>query len=206
MKSQDNQAQVGSSITEALVEILTRRGIIEKPSTTHSAGRDSKNNRQKFAYHNTELLLKNYRQIVWQSKLQYVEIAASLEAPLEDMDALLSRVDAEIGMGNKRLEARLEVQKRYRLMISQVNEALSLLKQKPGNGEFLYELIYLTYISPESHSSLRIAERLELSRRHYYRLRQQAVTILSTRLWGAPSKELDIWLDLLDVLGGKGSE
>lgn len=200
MKSQDNQAQVGSSITEALVEILTRRGIIEKPSTTHSAGRDVKNNRQQFAYHNTELLLKNYRQIVWQSQAQCVELAASLETPLEDMDALLSRVDAEIGMGNKRLEARLEVQQRYRLMITQVNEALSILRQKPGNGEFLYELIYLSYISPRKYSVEDIANRLVLSRRHYYRLRQQAISVLSTRLWGAPSKELELWLDLLSLL------
>lgn len=200
MQPKDNQAQAGSGITEALVEILVRRGIIEKPSTAHCAGKDSKNNRQKFAYHNTELLLKNYRQIVWQSQAQCVELAASLETPLEDMDALLSRVDAEIGMGNKRLEARLEVQQRYRLMITRVNEALSILRQKPGNGEFLYELIYLSYISPRKYSVEDIANRLVLSRRHYYRLRQQAISVLSTRLWGAPSKELDLWLDLLSLL------
>lgn len=200
MQSKENQAQAGSGITDALVEILTRRGIIENPSGVCSLSKDEKYNHRKYAYHNTELLLKNYRQIVWQSQAECVELAESLETPFADMDALISRVDAEIGMGNRRLESRLEVQKRYRLMIGQVNEALSILKQKPGNGEFLYELIYLSYICPQKYSIEDIAYRLVLSRRHYYRLRQQAISVLSTCLWGAPSRELDLWLDLLDLL------
>ena len=42
--------------------------------------------------------------------------------------------------------------------------------------------------------------RLDISSRHYYRLRQQAITILSIRLWSAPAGEIDSWLEVLTLL------
>ena len=187
-----------TDLTEALTEILARRGIIDKNDTSGGVSQDRNDSFRKFAYHNTRLLLKNYRQIVWQSQLQTVQVAASLELPMENMDAILSRIDAEIGMNNRKVEARLEVLRRFRLMISQINEALSLLKQKPDNGEVLYELIYLTYIHPTVLKTNDIIERLTISRRHYFRLRKEATAIISTRLWGAPAPGLEIWMELLD--------
>ena len=44
--------------------------------------------------------------------------------------------------------------------------------------------------------------RLDMSSRHYYRLRQQAITILSIRLWAAPAADVDLWLDMLTLLEG----
>ena len=41
---------------------------------------------------------------------------------------------------------------------------------------------------------------LNLSSRHYYRCREQAINILSLRLWSSPAKEVDFWLELLAVL------
>ena len=41
--------------------------------------------------------------------------------------------------------------------------------------------------------------RLDLSQRHYYRLREQAISILSIRLWSAPSEDVDVWLELLTL-------
>lgn len=42
--------------------------------------------------------------------------------------------------------------------------------------------------------------RLDISTRHYYRLRHQAINIISLRLWTAPAGELDSWLDVLTIL------
>ncbi len=39
--------------------------------------------------------------------------------------------------------------RKSRLLLDRVNEALTVLKKKPENGERLYQLIYLTYIAPE---------------------------------------------------------
>ena len=75
-----------------------------------------------------------------------------------------------------------------------------ILKKKPDNGEKMYELIYLTYIAPEKLSHSELLYRLDISSRHYYRLRQQAFGILSIRLWSAPVAEMDSWLEVLNLL------
>ena len=71
---------------------------------------------------------------------------------------------------------------------------------KPDDGERLYELIYLTYIGPEVLNHNDLLYRLNVSSRHYYRLREQAISILSIRLWSAPNKEIDFWLDILSAI------
>ena len=77
-----------------------------------------------------------------------------------------------------------------------------MLKRKPDNGQKMYELIYQTYLVPEKLSHSDLLYRLDISSRHYYRLRQQAITILSIRLWSAPSNELESWIDILSLLEG----
>lgn len=79
-------------------------------------------------------------------------------------------------------------------------DALTVLKRKPDNGPKMYELIYQTYLAPEKLSHADLLYRLDISSRHYYRLRQQAITILSIRLWSAPSNEVDSWLEILTLL------
>ena len=129
-------------------------------------------------------------------------MADELEQPFESLDTLLDRVDAELGMGNLKLEARLESLRKSRLLLDRINEALSVLKRKPGNGQKLYDLIYLTYIAPDKLTHTDLLFRLDLSSRHYYRLREQAIKIVSLRLWSAPSSEADAWLEVLTLLEG----
>ena len=99
-------------------------------------------------YHNTLMLLKNYRNIVWLMKCFPGAIAAELDQPFQNLDKLIDGVDIEMAIGNKKLENRVEGIKKSRLLIDRVNEALTVLKKKPENGELLYELLYLTYINP----------------------------------------------------------
>jgi len=42
--------------------------------------------------------------------------------------------------------------------------------------------------------------RLDMSSRRYYRLRQQAITILSIRLWAAPDTEMDVCMKICEEL------
>lgn len=88
-----------------------------------------------------------------------------------------------------------------RMILYMVNEALSILKKKPNGGERLYDLIYFTYIAPETLSHNEVLYRLNLSSRHYYRLREQAIYILSIRLWSAPNKDIEFWLELISTMG-----
>ena len=191
-----------ASNDEAVLSFLRERGILADESITPQQVEEKK---RKEAYHNTLLLLSNYRNILWQTDSELDTIAAELNLPLQKLDAVLSRIDAEIGMENRRLELRLERLAKTRQLLDRINDALTTLKYKPDNGPLLYDLIYLTYISEEKIHQTDILYRLNISRRHYYRLKEQAINIISLRLWSVPSTNIDLWLDLVSMLSDKST-
>lgn len=188
--------------SDAFISLLTKRGILADEHIDDERIRSARQEKTKNSYHNTLMLLQHYRTIAWMLECFPETIAQELDKPLENLDALLEQVDLEMAMGNRKLEGRMEGVQKSRLLIDRVNEALTVLKKKPENGERLYQLIYLTYIAPEQLSHTELLYRLDLSSRHYYRLRQQAITILSIRLWAAPAADVDLWLDMLTLLEG----
>ena len=117
------------------------------------------------------------------------------------MDELLDGIEIESTFGDRKLEKRLEGIEKTRLMLDRINEALTVLKQKPENGQLLYDLIYLTYVIPERLPSQELLYRLNISSRQYYRLREQAINLLSLRLWSSPDSTLDLWIELLSIDG-----
>ena len=147
------------------------------------------------------MLLSHYRDIAWALECFPETVAQELDEPFDKLDTLLDRMDAEAGMGNRKLESRVESLRKSRLLLDRINEALTVLKKKPGNGPRLYELIYLTYIVPEKLSHTDLLFRLDLSSRQYYRLREEAISILSIRLWSVPEEELGRLVGLVEVLG-----
>ncbi len=76
-------------------------------------------------------------------------IAEELEQPFQNVDEMIERLDLEITLGNYKIENRLASIRKTRLVLDRINEALTVLKKKPEDGERLYDLIYLTYITPE---------------------------------------------------------
>ena len=170
------------------------------PKVTDEKIRTARRKKDRDRYHNTLLLLQNYRTLVWVMECFPETVAEELDKPLMDMDELLEQMDLQLAMGNRKLENQLEGARKSRILLDRVNDALTVLKHKPSNGKRLYQIIYLTYISPEELSHTELLYRLDMSSRHYYRLRQQAITILSIRLWSAPSAEVDLWLDMLSFL------
>ena len=198
----DNTFPTAASNDEAVLSFLRERGILADESITPQQIEEKK---RKEAYHNTLLLLSNYRNILWQTDSELDTIAAELNLPLQNLDAVLSRIDAEIGMENRRLELRLERLAKTRQLLDRINDALTTLKYKPDNGPLLYDLIFLTYISEEKLHQTDVLYRLNISRRHYYRLKEQAVSIISLRLWSVPSSNIDLWLDLVSMLSDKST-
>lgn len=196
-QQQEDRIQAQS---DAFVELLTKRGILGDHQITSEKLRAAQQERRKAAYHNTEMLLKSYRTVVWQLESRPSAIAAELNQPFHSIDQMIQQLDIEMAMGNKRRENELASIQKSRMLIERVNEALMVLKNKPENGERLYELIYLTYIAAVKLSHNELLYRLNLSSRSYYRLREQAITILSIRLWAAPTAEADFWLDMLTLL------
>lgn len=186
--------------SQAFIEILTKRGILGNPAITDEKARAVKQRKDRLSYHNTLQLLQNYRTLVWVMECFPETVAEELEQPFRDIDELLEQMDLQLAMGNRRMETQLESTKKTRILLDRINEALTVLKKKPGDGKRLYQILYLTYISPEQLSHAEILYRLEMSSRNYYRLRQQAITILSIRLWSAPAGDVDFWLEMLEIL------
>lgn len=198
-KKTSQQAESMSS-ADAVIQFLTQRGILGDKKIDDERARAIKQQKTKNAYHNTLLLLKHYRTIAWLLECFPDTIAQELDQPFDRLDELIDRLDIEMAIGNKKLENRLAGIEKSRMILDRVNEALTVLKKKPEDGQKLYELIYLTFIAPETLNHSELLYRLNLSSRHYYRCREQAINILSLRLWSAPAKEVDFWLELVSVL------
>ena len=138
-------------------------------------------------------LLKGVPQSLYQ--LRRINVEGSLAA-----DTLLDRIDLELGMNNRKLEGRMESVRRSRLLVDRLNDAVSILKSKPVNGNKMYDIIYMTFLGPDKLMHEELLYRLDISARHYYRLRTQAINIIALRLWSAPAGEVDSWLEVLSIL------
>ncbi len=189
-----------NDLFSGMIDLLVNRGLVEDIRIMNPQARLEKQKRNQMAFHNTELLLKQYKNIVWMIECFPETIAEELEQPFESVDDVIERLDLELAKDNRRVEHRLESIKKTRLVLDRVNDALTVLKKKPDDGERLYNLIYLTYITPENLNHNEILFRLNLSSRHYYRLRDQAIAILSIRLWSAPNKDTEFWLEMLAAI------
>ena len=193
------EAQIAEK-SQAFINLLSKRGLLANPKVTNGKIRAARQKKDRDSYHNTLLLLQNYRTLVLVMECFPETVAEELDRPFSDVDQLLEQMDLQLAMGNRKLENHLEGAKKSRLLLDRVNDALTVLEHKPNNGKKLYRLIYMTYIAPEQLSHTELLYRLDMSSRHYYRLRQQAITVLSLRLWSAPSAEAGFWLDMLSFL------
>lgn len=198
-KDQARFARQTNEKFEAVFQLLTSRGVVGDCQIDNERIRSARQKKRMNAYHNTELLLRQYRNLAWLVECFPDTIAEELEQPFENIDGMIERLDLEMAMGNRKLENRMESVHKNRLVIDRINEALTVLKKKPEDGERLYELVHMTYIAPESLNHNELLFRLNLSSRHYYRLREQAISILSIRLWSTPGKDVDFWLEILSV-------
>ena len=198
----DAPAGASSTQAEQMLSLLERRGIVEDQDIPNEKRRRKEQELRTNMYHNTQMMLKNYRDIVWALECFLERVAEELNQPLEDLDQLLVTVALRLAMGDTRLEHWMLSIKKSRLLLDGVHDSLTVLRQKPGNGEKMYDVIYQSFIMPDKLTHANILYRLNLSDRHYYRLRQQAINILSIRLWTAPAGCLDAWLEVLRLLEG----
>ena len=200
MSKTEQSGTMSKKRMSAFIEILTKSGLIGNKEISEEKIREAKRKKQEKMYHNTHKLLQNYRTLAWLLESFPEVIAEEIEQRFETIDELIARLDVDMEFGNRKLEERLESVKKTRFIIDKINEAVSLIRKSPDDGERLYNVLYLTYISPEKLSHFDLLYRLDVSTRHYYRMREKAVNKVSQRLWSAPDKETDYWIEILMIL------
>ncbi len=196
----DRQKQSAQRRSNTILQLLTDRGVLPDRKISSKKRQTARQKKQRDTFHNTLQLLQYYRKIAWLVECFPDTIAEELEQPFETVDELLDGMEVSETFGERKLKNRISCVERTRLMLDRVNEALTVLKKKPEDGELLFELMYLTFITPESLTITQILYRLNISARQYYRLRHQAIDLIALRLWGSPDSTIDLWLELLSYV------
>lgn len=148
-------------------------------------------------YHDTWVLLKKYRDVVWSLELSIervkrkfqLEYGSSIEEFLDSI--YIAGLDFnESGIA----EHTKSIEKSYK-MLKLVDSSIELLRSKHKYGETYYWILYYSFLSPQQYKNAEeIIEQLtphirDISYRTYYRKRREAMDALSSILWGYSSKD-----------------
>lgn len=148
-------------------------------------------------FHDTYLLLKKYRDVVWSLELSVqqvkrrfqMEVGGSIEDFLESI--YLAGVDFS---DNDIEEQARSIEKSYQ-MLKLLETSVNIMRNKHKHGEMYYWLLYYSYLSPQQYRSVdEIIEMIrphvsDISERTFFRRRKNAVEALSSILWGYTSRD-----------------
>lgn len=93
--AQEKQIQLQSA---SFVDFLTRKGVLEDHNIDNERVRKAKKDTAQRAYHNTEVLLSQYRLIIWVLECIPGELSDELEVPVHDIDALAEKIDIQTSL------------------------------------------------------------------------------------------------------------
>ena len=148
-------------------------------------------------YHDTWRLLKKYRDVVWSMELSVQQVKKEFEIEFGSTidDFLESVYLAGADLSGTKIENHARCIERSNQMLKLLNNAVDILRTRHKSGETYYWLLYYTFLSPQQLDNVtEIIEQLQphirdIGRTTYYRKREQAVTALSSILWGYSSKD-----------------
>ncbi|MBE7059665.1 MAG: hypothetical protein E7389_02450 [Ruminococcaceae bacterium] len=164
--------------------------------------------REELLYHNTEILLKRYRDVVW--SIEVSAIQAQLNFELE-MDCKLEEFlemsyAAGADLSETKIQEQMRTLERNKKMLKIIETAVNVLRKKQLEGEVYYWIIYYTYLSEKPIKSVediiaKVADKTDyMSWKTYFTKRRKAIETLSTILWGFTSKECLPILNKLDII------
>ncbi len=156
-----------------------------------------KQEREAYLYHNTELLLKKYRDVVWSVELSALQTQMNFEAETDcAMESFLEMsYEAGFDFGGTQIQGQIRTMARNKKMLQIIDASVNLLRKKQNDGEEYYWILYFTYLSEKSCKNLddivrHVSEKTDfMSWKTYYKKRKKAIQFLSTILWGFTSKE-----------------
>ena len=148
-------------------------------------------------YHDTWLLLKKYRDVVWSLELsvQQVRRQFQIEFGSSIEDFLESIYLAGVDFADTDIQEHARSIERSYKMLKLMENAVNLLRNKHKFGETYYWILYYTYLSPQQYKNTEeVIGQLQphiqdISYRTYFRKKKEAIDAFSSILWGYSSKD-----------------
>lgn len=164
---------------------------------------NGKMSREEYLYHNTELLLKKYRDVVWSIEVAAIQNQVSLELEMDcNLDSFLEMSYASgADLSGVRIQEQMRIMERNKKMLKIIDAAVDILRRRQVDGEAYYWILYYTYFSEKPCRNTEeiidlISEKTEyMSWGSYFKRKARAIEILSNILWGFTSKECLAILD-----------
>lgn len=153
--------------------------------------------KEDWKFHNTQLLLEHYRDVIWSLELAVHQVNRNIFLEFgSDIEGFLDMTyEAGMEFSGTEIEAHAKTIARSRNMIQIINSAVKLLREKHKFGEIYYWILYYSYLSPQEYDNIdEIIEKLsgylkDISKRTYYRKRNEAIRQLGRLLWGYTSRD-----------------
>lgn len=152
-------------------------------------------------YHNTEILLKNYREIKWSIELAGMELEAEIKN--EYLMSLDNYLETFYAAGADKYAGRIaaltqnaEISKQ---LLAMLHAALGIIRQKHEKGEEYYQILNYSFLNNSKLSLEQVlaclaSKGFACGYRTYYRKRIEAIEILSVVLWGCTAKQFNFRL------------
>ena len=148
-------------------------------------------------YHDTWLLLRKYRDVVWSLELsvQQVRRQFQIEFGSSIEDFLESIYLAGVDFADTDIQEHARSIERSYKMLKLMENAVNLLRNKHKFGETYYWILYYTYLSPQQYKNTEeVIGQLQphiqdISYRAYFRKKKEAIDAFSSLLWGYSSKD-----------------
>ncbi len=154
--------------------------------------------KEEYLYHNTEVLLKKYRDVIWSIEVSAIQaqIGFELEMDCKLEEFLEMSYVAGADLSGTQLQEQMRTVERNKNMLKIIEMAVKVLKENPKLGKEYYWVLFYTYLSKEIlHSVDEILEAIYketgiyMSQKTYYKYRKAAINKLRTILWGFASKD-----------------
>ena len=153
--------------------------------------------REKYLYHNTELLLKKYRDVVWSIEVSVAQAEINFELEMDCKLAEFLKISYATGadLSGTQIQEQIRTLERNKKMLKMIETALNILHKRQDKGEEYYWILYYTYITEKP--SKRVDDIIKLveektdylSWKKYYKLKKEAIQILGSILWGFTTKD-----------------
>lgn len=158
---------------------------------------NKKMTKEAYLYHNTEMLLKKYRDVVWSIEVSAIQAQMSFEL---EMDCRLEEFlemsyNAGADLSGTQIQEQMRTLERNKKMLTIIDASVNILRKKQIYGEEYYWILYYTYLSDKPCKRVEDIIKLIGSKtqpmawKTYFNRRRKAIEILSTILWGFTSKE-----------------